>query len=556
MKKKLAGTLLLGFCLLPMAAAAITYTGPGDMVGAALTSSTTTIMNSLQSMAIKLLFSFLLLQAAIDGYGQVAKGDTEASFIWLGKFVVWAGVCLWFLADSGTGDGLTNVGHFLRSTIDFFLAKASEWVGANGSSFDTGDIISVGLVAYGKITLAVIKASTTNVVNAGALVAAAVVPGVAPAMLFITALMVFFVSMTILASCAYIALKVFMVKLQIALIICASPFSIALLGLKGLRDQGFAPFKGMLALIYRIIILAAIVSAMKVVGDNLSAVIDGLSYGIAADIWTPILAAMMGYVLLAFITHQADGIATSLASGGSGLSSGDLAGSVAAGVAAGMTMGAGAAVAKAATGGKPMSDVIKSMVSGDKGSIKDASSGAGGGGKLPVGDAPKPNMSTNGDADGTGVTNGKWDATGNMMGVTPAKSGPVFDAVTAAGGAPEAAMVAQSMANAGASSADVAQAAMKATPGGSFPKDSIASKQMIAAVEKGMTPPPAPTGDGTKAGIGGANPTSPTAQAKTPAQEAMSAALKTLGDKSNALGHHLQNDKKETHVSINTHHAD
>lgn len=170
MKKKLVGIFLLVFCLLPMAAAAITYTGPGDMVGAALTSSTTTIMNSLQSMALKLLFSFLLLQAAIDGYAQVGKGDVEASFVWLGKFVVWAGVCLWFLADSGTGDGLTNVGHFLRSTIDFFLAKASEWVGANGSSFDTGDIISVGLVAYGKITLAVIKASTTNVVNVGALV--------------------------------------------------------------------------------------------------------------------------------------------------------------------------------------------------------------------------------------------------------------------------------------------------------------------------------------------------------------------------------------------------
>lgn len=498
MKKKLIGIFLLVFCLLPMAAAAITYTGPGDMVGAALTSSTTTIMNSLQSIAIKLLFSFLLLQAAIDGYAQVGKGDAEASFVWLAKFVVWAGVCLWFLADSDTGDGLTNVGHFLRSTIDFFLAKASEWVGANGSSFDTGDIISIGLVAYGKITLAVIKATTTNVVNAGALIAAAVVPGAAPAMLFITALMVFFVSMTILASCAYIALKVFMVKLQIALIICASPFSIALLGLKGLRDQGFAPFKGMLALIYRIIILAAIVSAMKVVGDNLSDVIDGLSYGIAADIWTPILAAMMGYVLLAFITHQADGIATSLASGGSGLSTGDLAGSVAAGVAAGMTMGAGAAVAKAATGGKPMSDVIKSMVSGG-GSVSNATSGSGSG---PVGQPPvKPaNMSV------------------------PAGPSP---AETAAGR--------------GGKPMDMPEA-FKA----------MMDKRDSAVHSGGQSP----AGSGATAGIGGATPAASAAQAKTPAQEAMSAAWKTLGDKSNALGGHLQNDKKETHVSINTHHAD
>lgn len=363
--KKIISFIAFFVLAFPVAALAFEYTGPVDLVGAALTQSTTTITNNLQTVALRLLFAFLVLQFVIDGYGQLVRGEIESMIGHVGKFIVWSGICLWLISDAGLGNGLSNLGHFLRSGTDQFLNYASDWVGLSGGSFDAGDIIATGLVSYGNITAAVLKATATNAANVAATVAAAVVPGAAPAMLFITALMIFFVSVTIMLCCAYIAFKVFMVKLQIALVICAAPLSVALLGLKTFRDQGLAPFKSMLSLIFKIVVLAAIVSALKTVSDNLTTTINGLAWGVAADIWTPLLAAMMGFVLLAFITHQADGIAASLASGSSGLSTGDMASSVAAGVTAGLTGAAAIGAATAAAGGgagiKAMSDVMKSM---------------------------------------------------------------------------------------------------------------------------------------------------------------------------------------------------
>lgn len=344
--------ILIIFCLLlpGLAEATVPIYGAGDLIGTALEQSTTLITNQLQTVALQLLFSFLVLQYTIDGLQKMVSGDGMDGIIGhLAIFFMWATVGVWLLSDSGTG-GLTNIGWLLRSTIDFFLAKAALWTGMNGGSFDAGDIMSTGLVAYGKITIAVIKAMTTNVANLAATAAAALVPGAAPAMLFITSIMVFFISMTILLCCAYISFKVFMVKLQIAIVICAAPLSVAFLGLKGFREQGLAPFKTLISLVFRIVILAAIVSALKTVSDNLTQILDGMAFGAAADIWTPLLAGMMGFLLLAFVTHQSDGIADSLASGGSGVTTGDAMSSIKAGMAAAATVATAGAAAGAAVG--------------------------------------------------------------------------------------------------------------------------------------------------------------------------------------------------------------
>lgn len=353
--------ILIIFCLLlpGLAEATVPIFGAGDMVGNALSQSTTLITNQLQSVALQLLFAFLVLQYTIDGLQKLVSGDgVDGLFGHFLIFFTWAAVGVWLLSDSGTG-GLTNIGWLLRSTIDFFLTKAALWTGMNGGSFDAGDIMATGLVAYGKITIAVIKAMTTNVAS----LAAAVVPGAGPAMLFITSIMVFFISMTILLCCAYISFKVFMVKLQIAIVICAAPLSVAFLGLRGFREQGLAPFKTLISLVFRIVILAAIVSALKTVSDNLTQILDGMAFGLAADIWTPLLSGMMGFLLLAFVTHQSDGIADSLASGGSGVTTGDAMSSIKAGMAAAATVAtAGAAVGAAANMAKGQS--ISSLVAG------------------------------------------------------------------------------------------------------------------------------------------------------------------------------------------------
>jgi len=387
--------ILIIFCLLlpGLAEATVPIYGAGDLVGNALSQSTTLITNQLQSVALQLLFAFLVLQYTIDGLQKLVSGDGLDGII--GHFLIfltWAGVGVWLLSDSGTG-GLTNIGWLLRSTIDFFLTKAALWTGMNGGSFDAGDIMSTGLIAYGKITIAVIKATTTNVANLAATAAAALVPGAAPAMLFITSIMVFFISMTILLCCGYISFKVFMVKLQVAIIICAAPLSVAFLGLKGFREQGLAPFKTLISLVFRIVILAAIVSALKTVSDNLTQILDGMAFGLAADIWTPLLSGMMGFLLLAFVTHQSDGIADSLASGGSGVTTGDAMSSIKAGMAAAATVAtAGAAAGAAASMAKGQS--VSSLMGGATKTAMDKAGGflnnLTGLDKPPVGEAPRP----------------------------------------------------------------------------------------------------------------------------------------------------------------------
>jgi type IV secretion system protein TrbL len=352
--------ILLTLALLAVAgfAQADAYVPPTDLVGTALQASSAAITNNLLAIAVKLLFVFLVLQFTIDGLAMLGNDATIDKVIGkLSMSVLWATFCLYLLEPGESGG--TMIGDFMQGTVDQFLGLAASWVGASGGSFDTWDILSIGLVSYGKITIAVAKATATSPGTAAAM---ALIPGLG----FVTALMVFFTSIVILVCCAYIALKVFLVKVQAALFIAVAPLSVAMLGLKGLRDQGIAPFKMLLGLVYRIVILAAIVTSLQIVAESFTNFIDGESFSVVADIWTPILGSMFGFVLLAFLTHHADGIAASLASGNVALGSGDLAGSVAAGVAAGMAAGAAGAALNQVTGaagtgkaGQAMSDWLK-----------------------------------------------------------------------------------------------------------------------------------------------------------------------------------------------------
>lgn len=339
-----------GMLCLPLLAFA--YETPADLVGKALQASTVAISNNLQSLALRLLFAFLVLQWAIDGIGMLGNEITIERVI--GKFgmaVLWGAFCLWLL--DGAGNGQTNLGHFMQSTVDYFIGKAGEWVGTNGGSFDSVDILNIGLVAYGKIVWAVGKATATNVVNA-------VVAVALPQTTFIIALVVFAVICVIVGSCAYIALKVFLVKIQVGIWIAVSPIAVAMLGLRGLRDMGFSPLKALLGLVFRIIVLAAIVSTLQIMAENFSNHIDSLSWGLAADIITPLIAAAFGFFLIAFITHQADEIAAAMSAGTLTMNSGNLASSIATGVSAGMAGAAGLAALQAMTGGS-MLDALKTM---------------------------------------------------------------------------------------------------------------------------------------------------------------------------------------------------
>ena len=405
--------MLLALALLAAAGGALAYTPPTDLVGTALQASSTAITNNLLAIAIKLLFVFLVLQFTIDGLAMLGTDATIDKVIGkLSMSILWAAFCLYLLEPGDSGG--TKIGDFMQGTVDFFLGQAASWVGAGGGSFDTWDILSIGLVSYGKITIAVAKATATS---PGTLAAMALIPGLG----FVTALMVFFTSMVILICCAYIALKVFLVKLQVALFIAVAPLSVAMLGLKGLRDQGIAPFKMLLGLIYRIVILAAIVTSLQIVAESFTNFIDAESFSVVADIWTPILGSMFGFVLLAFLTHHADGIAASLASGNVALGSGDMAGSVAAGVAAGMAGVAAGAALNHATGGagagkagQAMSDWLKKAGMGMSGQDSAKSGLSSGvikpGSTVPAAQAAAPGGAV--DLDGKAANKGKTTAGG------------------------------------------------------------------------------------------------------------------------------------------------
>lgn len=493
MKKIIVALLLLFACVATAHAALPTnWQSPTELVGGSLDEALQQITDTLERSVISIIFALALLQMTVSGIKQMAGGELEKTFWNLGiNAVLWPGIALWLLTDAidPVTPGVSNLGDLLYRIQHFGLSAVEAMNG--GIEFSAGAILSIGLQSYGFITLAVGKATATNAVNA---VAALFVPGVS----FMTILMTFFISLVIMLSCAYLAMKVFIAKIEFAILVALAPINAALMVFGPTREQGWAPFRGAVSLVYRILILGGTVAAIGIVARSLADYVDAQSYGIVADVWTPLLSAAFAFSLLAFVAHKSDTIASSMASGTSNLSSGDLASSVATGVAAGVAgaaaVSAATATASGGTGVKAISDVMKSMneaspVARGVQSVK-SSLGLGGGGdkapqkpqSQPIGD--KPPTRTAGDSGG--------DTTPSP---TPSPSP-----------APE------------------------------------------------PTPSPAPadgSGNGTTAGIGGG-----TDSPQTPAQEKMMAAVGKLMSQGSNLNQKVERDNASTSVNISGHHLD
>ena len=382
------------YFLLSISTIAFAYDGPVDMVGGAITDAANQTFTSLNAVAYTLFMSLALLQFVLKMVKLLSSGESDIGAV-LGKVAMsisWIGVVFWLLAPVGAGHN--NGSDIIQKFVDYFISWAGNFSGG-GTAFNSADIFDVGLRATHNIITSVAAAATGSVANT-------ITTVVMPATAIFAALMLVLMNFFVLVSCAYIAIKVFMVKVELAIVLAISPISFAFLGLDALRDQGIAPFKYGIAVMYRIVILGTIVGAMKIVSDNLTAVLaDKVAAGGMTDIWTPLLAAIFGYVLIAFVAHKSDSIAASLASGSTQMGSGDLASAVAAGVAAGavVTSGGAAAMSAASKTGGSMSEAIKAMRNESLG-IKNAggsgsgSSGGGGSGfrglNSVIEGAPKP----------------------------------------------------------------------------------------------------------------------------------------------------------------------
>lgn len=346
-----------------------------DMVATALTSTISGVTNQLQTMAIKWLSAFILIQFLITNLGLLKSGaDIEAVVGKLMGSLLWFGFCFYVV---------TNGAEFIKDVGNSMFTLAGSMSGAEGV-FSAGYVFDWGF-----------KLSKTlmNAVNE------ATGDGWFAKLDFMPSLFTFISCLIILLVSGLIGFKIFLVKIELMLTIMMAPLSFAFLGLNALKDQGISPFKSLISLVYRVMLLAVLVSVMGKVGEALVSIFGAVADGSSSDVWNPVFAGLMVFSLIGYLAFKSDSMAANLASGSTNLGTADVASAAAIGAAAGAAVASGGAAAIAggtSTGGgignaaQSMGDFIKSMAAG--GSVSNASNR--GTGQTPVGTPPqRSNMS-------------------------------------------------------------------------------------------------------------------------------------------------------------------
>lgn len=366
----------------------------------------------------------------------------------------------------------------------------------------------------------------------------------------------------------YFALKIFMLQIEVALIATLSPLSFAFLGLKTLRDQGIAPFKSLLALAYRIILVGVIMTAFGSVSDALTSSLQAMTVeqaiakGLDALLGPPV-AAIGAYLLLAFLLFKSDAIASSLAAGTASLGAGDVTSAAAAGAAVGAFAATSGASAVSAAGKAPQSmSAFMDKVMG-RSSISNASA-MGSGGDAPVFHAPKSALSSVGaPAEGSagGGTSAPQPPSRPQGG---AASSPSMSSNVASGrfgadlnDAPNAPSVGRGAATEQAPASAQGDAVGAATEGAG--SSTAANPGQAPASARGNTEGAATIGGAQAAGSTG------TGQrleeildklASNIGQPPQPPRKPTLGERLGEANRHLSQERATTHVSVSGHHHD
>lgn len=318
-----------------------------ELTSSAFKAVTDKVYGELRTTALRLLAILMLLQFTISNIKLIGQAaDIDRVYAKLTGSLLWFTFCTIVIFDGSS---------FIYKGADYFLEKAAGWSGTG--FFNPANVMYEGIHMFSNLMIASVGGS----VSKGANIIGILFGGLA----IFPAMLVMVVGLVIMVTCTIIAVKLFMLTLEVAIVVALSPLSFSLLGMDALRDQGIAPFKYLIALIYRIVMLAMLVSSIQTVGNNLTSVLDKISPDVGNP-WSPIFAALFGYILIAFVAFKSDAIAASLANGSAQLSSSDMAGSVAAGVAAGMAVATGgaAAMAMASQGKQAMSDFVKGGAGG------------------------------------------------------------------------------------------------------------------------------------------------------------------------------------------------
>ena len=506
-----------------------------------------TVTSTLSSKAIIWLGAFATVQFIVTNIGLLKSGgDIEQMFGKLIGSLMWIGFCTYVLANGP--DFIASVGD------DFFAIP--------GLTIPTAGTIM------------------SNTAKTAAVLGALAIP-VGFASNTIGMFMVYLI-LIILAIGCFFAFKIFMLQLELGLVVMLSPLSFSFLGLNALKDQGIAPFKSLISLGYRIILIGLILSAFNVVDESVrnafasfteASIMDGIG-----NVIETLFAALGSYLLLMYLIFKSDSIAASLAGGTTSMGTADVASAAAMGASA----GAAAVLAPAAamgTASKPiesMSSFMGKMGFGGGGSISNAGGGGTGGGVAKPSAAAAPSASLSGGKSPVGSSDGPMPGTAADTGHSepPADAAPggrvdENGAVPAAPGGDGSGKdgLAGASGGDGASKADAPSTSPVSSLGdtpanGDFTKGLEMSggggggSAANAPIETPASAPGAPSSGGASAGVGG--PPGLADLVKQLQDMGLGGGQKspTFADKLGAFGKHVEQEKAHTSVSISTHHAD
>jgi type IV secretion system protein TrbL len=330
--------------------------------------SLSTVSTTLQSIALKWLGAFMLLQFVWTNITHLVSGaELEKVFAKLTGGLLWGGVCI-YLFENGAP--------FITKVAGQFLQIGS---GIGSVAFDPTSPLDKGIGVASSLLEQLDKTQ-----------------GIFQSLNPFPSIMMGLVSVVILGTSALVAFKILMVFIETKIVIALSPISFALLGLDAFREQGFAPLKYLISLAYRVMIYAAILITITAFSSEIIKEFATLPAMSDPSVWPPIWAAALGYALLFGVAWKADSIATMLASGSSQMSTGDAAavGAVAGAAAAAAVSAGTSTVSSGAKGANPISNALKSMGVGGGSSATNESGRGNGGTTRDPGPAPqKPALS-------------------------------------------------------------------------------------------------------------------------------------------------------------------
>src|SRR5690606_6223320 len=223
---------LLGLLLAVVSMPALAQTTPDVSIVNAITGAIDNAAGgSIMPKAIAWLSSLMALQFVLTNFALLKSGaDIEAVFGKLIGSFAWFGFCFYLISNGP--DFINSVG------IDLLNTFAPNLPGPGSIIASTLGLCSTLLVAIAVTGTSVVGPGNSAVANA----------------LILAMLVVFSVGM-------FMAIRILMVTLGLALVVMLSPLSFSLLGLNALKDQGIAPLKSLISLAYRIILLGIVCAA-------------------------------------------------------------------------------------------------------------------------------------------------------------------------------------------------------------------------------------------------------------------------------------------------------